>query len=123
MNYKLVEFSTQQLVDRGAQSSSNGTNPCEFKPTNDPTYFGHQIISLRRYDSQSDLLKVEQGSNSHLTTSDIKPENGYITLGTKLFYIPQSAERGSGNCIADGSFESQQRTLLRESLMTLREFK
>jgi len=115
-SYKILEFTTKELINKGAQQ---GTNACNFI-ANGNNSSGHFIIAVRVYKSQSDLLAVEGAHNSHLTASSIVPANGYVAVGDIIFYVPQDVEAGQGVCLGNNAaFENQQRDALRSELMTL----
>src|SRR6266536_4441366 len=90
VNYKLIRFSTQQLVDKGSQE---GKNDCEFHITSS-TGVDHPILTVSVYNSETDLLKVEN-EEANVTAANIKPEKGYFTIKGKIFVVPQAVQRGS----------------------------
>ncbi|HKX72799.1 MAG TPA: prepilin-type N-terminal cleavage/methylation domain-containing protein [Candidatus Saccharimonadales bacterium] len=120
VNHKLIRLSTQQLVDKGATGGDQ--NVCGFDPSTPWGDADHPIVTVSVYSSQADLLAVEKNRNSNITAAEIKPENGYITVGSKIFAVPLpgTVQSGSGGCISDTAFENAQRSALQSSLLTLR---
>jgi hypothetical protein len=117
VSFKRLSFSTQQVVDKGASQSSGGNNLCQFVATARSST-SHVVFALAVYESQADAVKA-LANNRSFSAADIKPTNGYVTAGNRIFYVPQKVEEGDGDCM-DDAFENQQRVLLRESLMTIR---
>lgn len=103
-SYRSVVMSTQEVVAQGSQCSFPGNSGVGFT-----------LMKIFIYDSIEDVLKVE----NDVTPDEVTTTNGYITVDRKIYHIPQGVQSGQGVCM-DGEFESQQRTSLRNSLMTLK---
>lgn len=121
--YRLIHFSTQQLVTEGAKEAKAEAheNYCTFGLVER----GHTMLVGFVYNSLSDTLKLSQAVvGSQLTESDITKDNGYSSINGKIYYIPRGFQRGHGDCIdtpyGQQSVELEQFNLLHDSLMTLR---
>lgn len=121
--YQAVDLSTQQLVDRGASVAAS-ENACMFLATNGQNV-NFSLIDIRVFDAAQDLLKVEAKNFGQVTDSDIQPQNGFFTIEGKIYHVPQQMEAHQGNCLTGNNteFETEQRSFLLNSLMTLRAIK
>lgn len=114
--FKTVFLSTGQLIEK-EKALSPGKNISLCGVTN--TRSG--ILQVRVYRSKEDLIHAENGDLpfNKVTLSEIKPENGFLSLGDSIYHIPSGIETGQGPCIDDAVFYSQQWKLLHDSLFTL----
>lgn len=112
ISYKVIRFSTQQLVDKGVLEDDK--NACDFS-----SFGGHALFWVAVFNSQSDLLNSDF-SSTKIVSTDVKPENGYFAIGEKIYAIPQKAQLGYGSCAKDANFETTQWQSLQQSLMTIR---
>ncbi len=115
ITYHILQFSTQQLVDKGAAEAHGGKNACSF--TTGPISNNFALTTVSIFNSPSDALALLKATeNSKLTNTSMTPDNGFFTIQGKVFYVSQGV--GGGLCLQDSSFESQQWQLLHDSLMT-----
>lgn len=103
--YTSITFSTQQVADKDPD--------CSFSQDSESRNFA--LLSVFVYDSTNDLAKIEPG----ITSNNIAPADGYVVINGRIYHIPKGIQEGQGIC-TDGDLESQQRTSLRSSLMTLK---
>ncbi|HET9411772.1 MAG TPA: hypothetical protein VFO38_02920 [Candidatus Saccharimonadales bacterium] len=122
--YPAINMSTQQLVEKGADVFSGQQNLCSFVAA-DGVHVLLSLITVRVFASQEELLAVEPKSFGPVIASDIKPTNGFITIGDKLFHAPQQPAIRGGSCLSgdNAAFETRQREALQQSLLTLRKSK
>ncbi|HET9411977.1 MAG TPA: hypothetical protein VFO38_03955 [Candidatus Saccharimonadales bacterium] len=115
-----VSLSTQQVVEKGLATTKTGKNECLFDKTNLNSSF--VLLHFNVYATKADAAMAKSGPGDHpLPTDQLTAENGFITVGDKIYYVPQGITGGNSNCLPDdSSFLSQQWNLLRESLMSLR---
>jgi type II secretory pathway pseudopilin PulG len=121
VNGTTVSFSTQQVVDKGSAAANGGANVCRF----DPTDLGNSYIVayFTVYASANDAAKADRGPlDSPRPTGELTPQNGFITIGSKIYFLPTGVTSGgNSNCLPNDSvFLSQQWQNMHDSLMTLR---